>query len=196
MTSTEDGYHQIDYLKDLIENIRSDDEQERVKTIALIPNLILQSINEKNGILNQLLLVIYNLNTDDDNFETLNLGNRTTVIRYLLRLYAETIKDHKREQIDALIKLTKHAYHSSELLIELANALYHCDLSTLRRKGSKEDISKTNEINRMIGDALQSIKERASENLYSDSLLMIYSIMELRQQQHQQPQQNGQQQTF
>lgn len=151
-------------LKNLIVNIRSDDDDERKQTISQIPSLILESLKQKSDILNQLLLVIYNLNTESDNFEILNTSNRTLVLRHLLRLYTETIEEHQRTQIDALTRIIDFA-HSSELLVELTYALHKCTENL-----GKEDIDK-------VEEALSVIQEKAAANLYSEALLMIYSIV-------------------
>jgi len=155
--------------RELIENIRSDKDDDRNKTIEQIPTLLLDSVNKKDDILNQLLLVIYNLHTDMDNFERLNMENRTVIIRYLLRLYTETINEHKPDQIDALVKLIEHYSHSPQLLIEIANTLHHCD----QPEGNN---------NHLIEKGLNLIKEKASEYLYNDTLLMVYSILSIRSQ--------------
>lgn len=155
-------------FKDLVHNVRSDNEDERKLTISQIPSLVLESLEHKNEVLDQLLLVIYNLNTDSESFEVLNLGNMTQVIRHLLRLYTETINEHKHEQIDALTKISDFV-HSSELLVELAYALNHCS----ECKISKEDLD-------LVVEALCSIKEKAAANLYSDALLMIHSIIAMK----------------
>lgn len=169
-----------DSLKDILNDIRSEDEQDRAKAIIRIPSLILKSIEFKDELLNQFLLVIYNLNTDEDNYEAINSSNRVTVIRHLLRLYTETIQDHKKEQIDALVRLIDHSSYSPELLIELAYVLYNCSQS-ITSSGDRHgtESAKIKSINSQIDGALNVIKEKASENLYSDTLLMIYSIFAL-----------------
>ena len=95
--------------------------------------------------------------------------NRTPIFRSLLRLYSETIHNHERDQVDALVGLIDHVAHIPELLIELSNVIYHCGLSQSTNSAAKE-----------VDDALELIKEKASENLSSDALLMIHSIMALR----------------
>jgi hypothetical protein len=153
----------LSFFKDLVEHIRSSDEEERKLTIMRIPELILQSLEHKNDVLNQLLLVIYNLTTDSDIYENLTIGNRTNIIRHLLRLYTDNIKDHQTEQIDALVKLINHA-NSSQLLIELANVLYNC--------GNHE----SKEVNDKVEEAFNDMRNRAAANLYPDALLMLHSM--------------------
>lgn len=165
ITNGGDNDGNLSLFKDLVNHIRSADEEERKLTIMRIPELILQSLEHKNEIVNQILLVIHNLNTDSDIYENLTLGNRTNIIRHLLRLYADTIKDHQREQIDALVKLIDHA-NSSQLLIELANVLNNC--------GNHE----SKEINDKVEEAFNAIRDRAAANLYPDALLMLHSIRE------------------
>lgn len=156
-------------IKNLIHNIRSIDETVRKSTISQIPNLILESLKQKSDILNQLLLVIYNLNTDSDNYEILNATSRTFVIRRLLRLYTETIQEHSHDQIDALIQIIDFV-HSSELLVEVAYALHKCDDKEL----DKEYVDK-------VEAALSQIRDKAAANLYSEALLMIHSIIATKQ---------------
>lgn len=155
----------LSLFKNLVDHIRSADEEERKLTIMRIPELILQALEQKNDILNQILLVIYNLSTDSNIYENLTLGNRTNIIRHLLRLYADTIKDHQREQIDALVKLINHA-NSSQMIIELANVLYNC--------GNHE----SKEVNDMVDEAFNAMRDRAAANLYPDALLMLHSMRE------------------
>lgn len=154
-------------IKNLILNIRSAHEADRKLTISQIPFLILQSLTEKNDILNTLLLVIYNLNTETDNYETLNASNRTLVMRHLLRLYTETIQDHEHKQIDSLVKIINLA-NSSELLVELAYVLHKCS-----GKLSKEDSI-------VVKEALEAIQEKAAANLNPEALLMIHSIIAIK----------------
>lgn len=154
-------------IKNLILNIRSAHEADRKLTISQIPFLILQSLTEKNDILNTLLLVIYNLNTETDNYETLNASNRTLVMRHLLRLYTETIQDHEHKQIDSLVKIINLA-NSSELLVELAYVLHKCG-----GKLSKEDSI-------VVKEALEAIQEKAAANLNPEALLMIHSIIAIK----------------
>lgn len=167
MASTND-VDDLTKFRHLLENIRSKDENERKQTISQIPILVLKSFEGKGGIINQLLLVIYNLNTEAENFETLNLGNRTQVVGHLLRLYSETITDHEHEQIDSLVKIIQHI-HSSELLIELAYALNQCH----EAKITKED-------KELVEEGLVEIKERATAKLFPDALLMIHSIIAMK----------------
>lgn len=154
-------------IKNLILNIRSAHEADRKLTISQIPFLILQSLTEKNDILNTLLLVIYNLNTETDNYETLNASNRTLVMRHLLRLYTETIQDHEHKQIDSLVKIINLA-NSSELLVELAYVLHKCN-----GKLSKED-------SKVVKEAFEAIQEKAAASLNPEALLMIHSIIAIK----------------
>lgn len=156
-------------IKSLLSNIRSVNEEERKLTMSQIPNLILESLKLKNDILNQLILVIYNLNTDLDIYETLNASNRTLVIRKLLRLYTETFQDqdHHHKQVEALTKIIDFA-HSSELLVELAYALHKCNVNL-----SKED-------SELVEEALATIQEKAAANLHLEALLMIHSILAIK----------------
>lgn len=154
-------------IKSLIHNIRSTHDADRKLTISQIPFLILQALTERNNILNQLLLVIYNLTTETENYETLNASNRTLVIRHLLRLYTETIQDHQHEQIDALAKIID-IVNSSELLVELAYVLHKCG-----GKLSKED-------SEVVKAALGVIQEKAAANLNPEALLMIHSIIAIK----------------
>lgn len=156
-------------IKSLIANIRSVNETERKLTISQIPSLILESLKLKNDILNQLILVIYNLNTDLENYETLNASNRTLIIRKLLRLYTETFQDqnHHHQQIEALTKIINFT-HSSELLVELAYALHKCSFKL------------NNEDSNLVKEALEIIQEKAAANLHLDALLMIHSILAIK----------------
>lgn len=162
-TSAGDSTADMSVMKDLIDHIRSSDDEEKKLTIMRIPGLILQSLESTNYILNQLLLVIYNLSTDSEIYEKFTIGNRNNINRHLLRLYADTIKEHQPDQIDALVKLIDHA-NSSQMLIELANVLNNCGNSNNK------------EINDIIDDAFNAIKDRAAANLYPDALLMLHSI--------------------
>lgn len=155
------------HIRDLVNNIKSLDESERKTTILQIPELILKSLQHKNDILNQLLLVIYNLNTDSNYYETLNGNNRTIVLRHLLRLYTETIQDHGHKQISALVKLVEFV-QSSELLVEMAHVLHRCTSSLC-----KEDTD-------LVEEALGVIQEKAAANLYPEALLMIHSIIAIK----------------
>lgn len=150
-------------LKELLDLIRSDDDDEKKLTINKIPELILKSTQRTDHTIDQLLLVIYNLNTDSELQEKLTIGNRDNIYRFLLRLYVDTIKDHQPEQIKALVKLIDHA-NSSQMLIELANVFNNCG------HGNNKE---TNDI---IDDAFNALKDRAAVNLYPDALLMLHSI--------------------
>lgn len=155
-------------IKNLILNIRSAHEADRKLTISQIPFLIFRSLTEKNDILNTLLLVIYNLNTQTDYYETLNASNRTLVMRHLLRLYTETIQDHEHKQIDSLVKII-NLVNSSELLVELAYVLHKCSGNKL----SKED-------SEVVEEAFGVIQEKAAANLNPEALLMIHSIIAIK----------------
>lgn len=155
-------------LRRLVNNFRSVDGAVRKQTITRIPNLVLESFVQKNEILDQLLLLMYNLETDSDNFESLNASNRTLVLRHLLRLYIETVDDHQHSQIDAL-KKTIDQVNSSELLVELAHTLHRCSSNKLS-KIDKE----------LIEEGLENIREKATNYLYPEALLMIHSILEMK----------------
>lgn len=152
-----------DFIRRQIDNARSLDEAERKQTISQIPSLILESLRERNDILNQLLLVIYNLNTDSVKHELLNAGNRTTVIKELLRLYTETVQEHEAKQIEALSKMVDFV-QSPELLVELAYALHKCNNE------------RSAEMSDTIDGALSKIQDRATAILSPEALLMIHSI--------------------
>lgn len=154
-------------LRELVQNIRSDDETERKQTISQIPELILKSLQKKNDVLNQLLLVIYNLTTDSNYYETLNGSNSTLIVRHLLRLYTQTIQDHNHKQIYALSELVQ-LVQSSELLAELAYVLHRCTDNL-----SKED-------SEAVEEALGSIQEKAAADLCPEALLMIHSIVAIK----------------
>lgn len=155
-------------IRNLISSSQSEDEEERKRAISKIPRLILQFSKSEDDILNQLLLVIYNLNTHSDPYEDLTASNRVPVFRQLLRLYTDSIKDHDHEQIDALTQLIDLVY-SSDLLVELAYALNQCK-SDLGGKDTE-----------MIDEAFESIREKAAVNLYPEALLMIHSILAMKQ---------------
>lgn len=155
-------------IKRLIEHIRSDDEADRRITISQIPSLVLKSLKSNDKIIDQLLLVIYNLNTTDtENYEYLNAGNSTLIIRHLLRLYVDTIDEHQQRQINSMIGLIDFV-HSSDLLVELAYALYRCGQSL--EDGDTESIDR----------ALRAIEDKATVGIHHEALLMINSIKAMR----------------
>lgn len=150
-------------IRKFISSSQSDDEEERKRVISKIPVLILQFLKTEDKILNQLLLVIYNLNTSHDPYEYLTASNRIPIFRHLLRLYTDTVKDHEQTQIDALSEIIDLVY-SSEILVELAYALKQCKID-LGDKGTAK-----------IEEAFENIREKSSVNLYSEALLVIYDI--------------------
>lgn len=159
-------------IKQLIEHIRSEDETERKITISQIPSLVLKSLRNNDKIIDQLLLVIYNLNTDSENHELLNAGNSTLIVRHLLRLYVDTIQDEKHElgQVNSLIGLVD-LVHSSDLLVEIAYVLYKCSQSL--EEGHDHTVA-------AIDQALGVIEDRATASLHPEALLMIHSIKAMR----------------
>lgn len=153
-----------DQLKKLIGDIRSSNESERRSAINHIPNIILKYLKEKDNILDQCLLLIYNLNTNSENYEMINSKNRVQIITQLLRLYVDTIPEYGRSQIEALRQIVDYA-QSSKFLMELAYILHKCN-SILSDEQEKEIVEK----------ALNAIQDKASLNLYTDTLLMVHSI--------------------
>lgn len=153
-----------DQLKKLIGDIRSSNESQRRSAINHIPNIILKYLKEKDNILDQCLLLIYNLNTDSENYEMINSKNRVQIITQLLKLYVDTIPEYGRSQIEALRQIVDYA-QSSRLLMELAYILHKCN-SILSDEQEKEIVEK----------ALNAIQDKASLNLYTDTLLMVHSI--------------------
>lgn len=151
----------------LMRNIRSQEESKRKLTISEIPFLILESFEQRSESLDQLLLVIYNLNTETENYEYLNASNRIFVIRNLLRLYSKTIHEHQNKQILALTKII-NCVHSSELLVELAIVLHECNGKIAQEDGESVD------------EALGILQEKAAASLYPEALLKIHSIMAIK----------------
>lgn len=141
-------------IKSLIESIRSKDDVSKRAAIDNIPSIISNYLKGDNQILEQIILLMYNLNTDSENYEILNFNNRTTVLKHLLRLFSE--QNFDVSQIDALRELI-HQTKSPELSIEIANVLL---------KSNSKD-SQT---------AISDILEQAVVNLDLSTLLMIYSI--------------------
>lgn len=170
MTNSSEEIENLSSYKELIKLIRSTDEDERRLSIKSIPNLVLAFFEDKNELIKQILLLIYNLNVDSDIFESLTLSNSSAIIRRLLRIYMETVRgEYKHEQVEALVKLIQYS-DTSELLIELTNVLYHC---LNNKQLSEED-------NDNIQDALDHIKDKAAANMYPEALLMIHSIMAIK----------------
>lgn len=126
--------------------------------ISEIPLLLSRSLEEKNEVLDELLLLIYNLHTDCNFYEILNSSNRVIIFRHLLRLYSKTINDHQHDQIEALKRIA-NLVQSPKLLVELAYTLHKC----------KGEDSKT------VEEGLDIIREKAVAGMYSDVLLMIHS---------------------
>lgn len=189
----------------LLDQFRSQDQQKKLHALAKIPQIILLSLEmnkkllseptdlerENQLLLDQLLLLIYNLNTTeiDEKFELINATNRIIILRFLLKIYKQTLENeseleeanqreqqHQREkqqeeeeeeekgaQILALEKIVPLVQTSPELLIELAH-LFHILCN------KREDSKKT------CRQALDLIRDKASAQLFSDVLLMIYSI--------------------
>lgn len=157
-------------IKILLEAIRSNDDVRKKQALSFIPMIILHSLSSKKEIMEQLLLVIYNLNTSEDNFEYINIGNRPIVYRHLLRLFREKIQAYNDSHVDALAKIVKQV-DTPELLTELAYAIFRCSDSTDTDLHVKE----------IVLNAFREIQEKANAKLYPDVLLMIHSINALKQ---------------
>lgn len=152
-------------VRKLIEDVRSEDETSRRMTISQIPNLILKSFEQRFDILNQLLLMIYNLNCDSaEGYEYFNENTKIPIIRSLFKLYTSNVNHHEYEQIQAFRDVIKHVQWSSEILVELVYVLHKCYGNT-----SKENTS-------IIDETLEDIEEKASANLFSQVLLIIHTI--------------------
>lgn len=157
-----------DEVKSLIKDIRSTDEKEKHKALLQIPILLSLSVQTSNSLYDQLILIIYNLATNDsEKYERLNARNRNSVFRQLLKLYANLQPSSDCRKPDRLMSLTnliKHS-HSSEVLIEVANVLYRC----LEANIDHED-------NGAVHEALDLIFEKASISLQPEVILMIHSV--------------------
>ena len=151
-----------------MDSIRSENETDQRGAISQIPKLILNSLQHRHEVLNHLLLVLYNLNTNSEKYEVLNAVSRTQVFRHLLRLYTESIREHQDDQLDALTKLVD-LIHCSDLLIELAYALHKCSETSTSKKFTDA-----------VNEALESIREKASANLHTEALLMVHSIIAMK----------------
>lgn len=150
--------------KSLLDSIRSQDEADKSRAIAQIPHLLSLSMQSTNAVLDQFILLIYNLNTNLEKYERLNARNRTIVFRQLLALYAESTSEHQHKQLAALSRMVDLS-NSSELLVEIANVLYR----SLANLHNKED-------DKIVKQAFEAIQVKATINLYSETLLIIHSI--------------------
>lgn len=162
-------------IKNLIQNFRSNDEKDKNKAISQIPRLLSLCQQTSNTVLDQLILVIYNLATSNpEKHERLNARNRDTIFKHLLRLYAESPcqnqyndddDDHNgSEQLNFLSNLIKYS-ESSELLVEVAHVLYRY-----------LEVGTSDKTSELVHQALQTIFEKATINLQPEVLLMIHSI--------------------
>lgn len=133
-----------------------------------------------NHLLDQLLLLIYNLNTPDDEekFKSLKANNRILILRHLLRLYLREVESHSHKQLEFLRQIINLSQYSPELLIELANVLHVCSKKLADPKKTQP----------LIDEALDNILSSARTGLYPDALLMIYSIYAIREREQNQKQ--------
>lgn len=159
---------QIDNIDPKIEellDILRDDGCNRTELVLgmnkLIPTIIMKSFESKDELADHLLLLLYNLNSKmDTKYDTINHTNRALIIKKLLRHYTDHVEDPDADQLRTLTKMISYVSHLPELLIELAQVFNHfreIDSETSRK-------------------ALSEIRDIAAVNLYSDALLMVYSI--------------------
>lgn len=128
-------------------------------------------------LLDQILLLIYNLNSPDDEekFKKLKANNRIFIIRHLLRLYLKSVKLHSYKQLKSLHELITLSHHSPELLVELAHVIHGCSKNLTDPDNTKP----------LIDEALDKILYCARVGLYPDALLMIHSIYAIRERENQ-----------
>lgn len=170
----------LDTYKELVNQIRGE-EPGRREPVLQIPQFLALSGKQKqspqiNGdtdatgisqkLLDQLLLLLYNLNTPKEKFERLNANNRILIIRHLLRLYVQSNDSHSHQQMLDLKEFVRYSKHSPELLIELAHTFHQC-----RNRLAEPEKTKI-----VLDEAMDSIFRISRIALYSDVLLMIISI--------------------
>lgn len=149
--------------KHLLKHARSNDEKLLTFTMIFVPSLVSVSLISRDDVVDQLLLVIYNLGGHDP-IETICAKNKMNILRQILVVYSEHMSKIPSQYIIYICKLCSKILVgvplSSKFLVELTHCLYNCI-----QRGNRD----------LAQVAINDIHDKASTCLYSDVLLVSIS---------------------